>query len=289
MTKPNLLETIQILATEAAAEGARRDKQVAILQAENAAINGKHNDLLKDYDQLHIDCESAESTLALFKSNVAIDNKAAKKAFSELEEELEASQSALQSIQQVNEFLSGQNESLQEAAKQLKLMTRQCEVLTKDLAKAKAQVVRAKEAKPKQVKAPKKSMQYRQLEQQNAQLNKYIQELVDYGQKAPQFLGGLKHSTQGVMDMVDCKPEKMSVREKGGDEREVLVQRVIVINKNNSTKVMTRIIGEPGLHTCKIPTGGTVKIDDEVREHVEDYFKTLDDMSNKLKQQRKAA
>ena len=286
MTNLSNLEVISRLATEEVAASKRKDKQIEVLTGENKKLTDSHNELLKDYDQLHIYTEASESTLALFKCNVAIDNKAAKKAFSEMECDLDAMGVSLASVQSVNDFLSEQNKTLQDAATQLKAAKRQVEVLTNDLAKAKAQVVRAKEAKPKQVKAPKKSMQYRQLEQQNERLNKYISELVAYGNTAPQFMGGLKHSTNGVHDFVDCKPEKMSVREKGGEERELMVQRVIVINQHNSTKVMTRIIGEDGLHTCKIPTGGVVKIDDEIRTHVAEYFKALDDMSDKLKQQK---
>lgn len=266
----NLLQTIEKLAVEANAEGTRRDKQIEILRGANNKLIADHSELCLDYDQLHKDCEASEQSAALCK----MSNKG-------LLKELAEKDAAIIAIKEVNQLLSSRDELLQNEIDRLKNIERENQVLKNDNRKLKDQVIRHQKVKP--VKAPKVTRSYKQIQQTNEKLNKYIGELVKYGNSAPQFLVGLKHSKQGVMDFIDCKPEPMGVQEKGGDEIKKMVQRVIIINQNNSTKVMTRIIGEEGLHTCKIPTGGTVQIDDEVRDHVNKYFKTLDEMNEKLK------
>lgn len=173
--------------------------------------------------------------------------------------------------------------------KSLNVYKRKFEVASKDLKSTldKLQVEKVKNSLSKPVKQPKVTKNYKDLQAENARLNDYIKQLVEYGNTAPQYAGGLKHSKQGVMDFLDSKAELMGVTDpKTGESREVMVQRMFVINQHNSVKTLTRIVGEEGVHTVKVPKGGTVTIDDEVKDHVTEYFNKLDDMNGKIKQQK---
>lgn len=288
MTQVNIYDTAIELFTEAKEESKRAATTVELMRLNNVKLTQEHDELLKDYDQLYLDCEQAEAAIT-DTGNLTTRLMAVSSAVESLTDDNVELQAKLK--QALNEALnvSGLNKKIAEQAVEIKSLAaykRKTEVLARDLKLAEAKL---QTAKTKPVKQAKVTKSHKKLQEENLRLNKYIKELVEYGQSAPQFLGGLKHSKQGVMDFVDCKPELMSVKE-GPDSPEVekLVQRVIVINKHNSNKTMTRIIGEPGLHTCKISKGCTVQIDDEVREHVEEYFKTLDVMNAKLKKQKAA-
>lgn len=268
----SLLETIEKLAVEANAADKRKSKQVAILQDEAVINKALTLDMKDEIERLKTESAEALSSSQLCK----INNKS-------LLQELADMEVGLSAVQETNAIMSDLNKALQDENTRLKKIERERDVLSKDNKKLKDNLAKAKSKAEKPAKE-KVNMKYMKLQETNAALNKYITELVTFGQTAPQFMGGLKHSTQGVMDFIDCKPEMMSVEDpKTQEVREVSVQRIIVINKHNSVKVMTRIIGEDGLHTVKIAKGCTVTIDDEVRDHVIAYNKTADEVDSKLK------
>ena len=286
MTNLNTIQQVEKLVSQLADEDARKDTALMLSQLSNKGLVKEIEEFKLDYASLLSECEEAEAVVT--DSNALTQRlMSASAAVESLTDDLCKAQESIGKLE--NESLSIAALQRQIADKNIEIKglsvyKKKSEVLAKDL---KAMEVNYQNARTKQVKPVKQvKVSHSQLQKQNDRLNKYISELVAYGNTAPQFMGGLKHSTNGVHDFIDCKPEKMSVREKGGKERELMIQRVVVINQHNSTKVMTRIIGEPGLHTCKIPTGGTVKIDDEIRDHVTEYFKTLDSMNAKLKQQK---
>ena len=139
-----------------------------------------------------------------------------------------------------------------------------------------------KKDKAKPIKPVRQTVGYMQLVAELKREKAHNLEMVQFGATAPQWLGGYRHSKHGVYDFVDLKPEQLDIREKDSDEHVTkLIQRVVVINSHNSVKIVTRIIGEPGLHSVKIGKGCAVQIDDEIRDHIDEYFKLLD-QSNKL-------
>lgn len=229
--------------------------------SQQLAMSNNHDILLDDYDKLHDDFTSLETTLALNKLNA--------KSLTQQVADLQASYTALEGV---NEYLSGQNKKLEEYAG----YKRKYEVAIADLARAKEQVKRVKSKAPTKVRKDKKSVSYDRLNEAYQTSQRNVNELLAYGQSSPQFMGGLKHSTQGVMDFVDLKPETMGIKDGDGDEVEMMVQRVVVINRHNSCKMMTRIIGQAGLHTVKVPKGGIVQLDDEGKKHINEYFVDYD-------------
>lgn len=283
----NTLETAMKLLTEVGAESKRTATTTELTRLTNISLVSEYGELLKDYDQIHKDCEKAELSVT---DSAVITSRlmSTSNAVESLTDDLCNANDTIIKLENDQLSMAAMQRKVAAQAVEIKSLSaykKKSEVLSRDLKAMESNYQKARAVQVKPVKTVKAS--HSQLQKKNDQLNKYISELVKYGESAPQFAGGLKHSTQGVMDFIDAKPERMSVKESAdGPEIEKLVQRVFVINMHNSVKVMTRIIGEPGLHTCKIGKGCTVQIDDEVRDHVTEYFKTLDEMNAKLKQQK---
>ena len=277
------------------------------------ALNDDHQALLNDYGGLHDEMTALESTHALTRATLNVEMSVS----NGLRDELDAAIKTRDSVQSVNDFLSEQNGAMQNSAKELKKANQELAELKethrrlqikfdkKDKVKVKSTVKLAAKQTDQERKNSINSLSKSMLKSMvgsdigkelkvvsdknaelinvNVELNKYITELVNFGATAPQFLGGLRHSKQGVMDFVDLKAEPMEVSEKGATPREVMVQRFIMINKHNHTRVVTRIVGEPGIHTVKVPVGGNVQIDKEALDHIEEYCKLLDSVNGKIK------
>jgi len=275
----NNLEVISKLALEAVAEGKRKDTQVELLHCENLKLKVKHDDLLADYDQLHSDCELAESNAEL-----------ARAVSKSLIKESSEKDAAIESIESVNALLSSRDELLQAENDRLRKVERENQVLRNDNKKLVDQVKRHQQAKPKKVKPVKIGAGVARLTEENKRLNQYISELLKWGQVSPQYLDSFTHSKQGRLDIIDLKVEESDVSEVGGlDPRVKECQRFIVVNKYNSIKMLTAVKGEDGIHKPKAPKGWTVQIDDEVLEHITKYSKKAETVNKQINAHIKAS
>ena len=59
----NNLEVLSKLAIEAIAADSRKDTTMELMRLSNVSLTKEHNNLLIDYDNLHRDCEIAESNV----------------------------------------------------------------------------------------------------------------------------------------------------------------------------------------------------------------------------------
>ena len=111
---------------------------------------------------------------------------------------------------------------------------RENEVLKKDLKKSQEQVKRLKAAPSKKSKPVKIGAGVAQLTLEKKRLNKYISELLAWGQVSPQYIDTLQHSTQGRLDIIDLKHEDADVSELGETDKHIKsCQRFIVISVNH--------------------------------------------------------
>ena len=170
-------------------------------------------------------------------------------------------------------------QAAQEAAKnkpndkELAALKRENDVLKKDLKKSQDQVKRNKAAKPKQAKPVKIGAGVAKLTLENKRLNKYISELLAWGQVTPQYLDSFKHSVQGRLDIIDLKNEDSDVSEIGSVDKEIKsCRRFIVINNYNSIQMVTTVKGDEGMHNPIAPEGHHVTIDEEVNDYIFKYI-----------------
>ena len=268
----SLLETIEKLAVEANAADKRKSKQVAILQDEALINKALILDMKDEIERLKTELAEALSSSQLCK----ISNKS-------LLQELADMEAGLSAVEETNAIMSDLNKALQDENARLKKIERERDVLAKDNKKLKDNLAKAKSKAEK----PKKATNNFELKNKLATANKNIIDMGKYIEASPITAGTMKHSEQGMVDFIHVKPVKMIVQHKG-EVTERMVERLIAINDNNSMKVINRIEGDEKLARVTIPKGGVIKIDDEVIEYAEGYFKKSDkhksDLTDRLKE-----
>ena len=249
----SLLETIERLSIEANAADKRKSKQVAILQDEAVINKALILDMKDEIERLKTESAEALSSSQLCK----ISNKS-------LLQELADMEAGLSAVEETNAIMSDLNKALQDENARLKKIERERDVLAKDNKKLKDNLAKAKKVKPAKEKV---NTKYIKLQDENAALKRNMFSLYSYVEASPMDAGTMKHETQGTLELIKLNATTLITQE-GDEVKDCRKERILVINKHGSVKIVNKDFETQEHSTFSIPRGGVVKIDDSVINHL---------------------